>query len=101
MSRPTAHGLPCASYGRDPSLLPVHSDGEQLAHPVSIIARLLLETQSAAEKPLMRPAYSHHPLPCAHELPNPAIASPFLHVVSKLSGPATLYLLVPSESIMP
>ena len=35
------------------------------------------------------------PLPGAHESPKPAMASPFLHVVSKLAPPTTLYLLVP------
>ena len=50
---------------------------------------------------LTRPAYSHQPLPWEQESPHPAATSPFLHVVSKLSGPVTSYLLVPSESIMP
>ena len=42
MSSPTAHGLACASYGSVPSLRPVHADGEQLPHDVSMSARLFL-----------------------------------------------------------
>src|SRR5690242_2969451 len=64
-------------------------------------AALLLATQSAAGKPPTLPAYSHQPLPSAHESPKPMMGSPFLHVVTKLAGPTTLYLLVPSESTMP
>src|SRR5688572_15464928 len=101
MSMPTDHGLPCASYGSGPSVRPANSDGEQLAHEMRLRARLFFAVQSLPAKPLMRPAYSHQPLPCEHESPQPAATSPFLHVVSKLSGPVTSYLLVPSESIMP
>src|SRR2546425_5422246 len=101
MSSPTAHGLAWASYGSDPSLHPVHAAGEQLAHDVSISARLFLATQSPAPSPSTRPAYSHHPLPGAQEEPKPEIASPFLQAVSKLVKPTALYLLPPSASTMP
>src|SRR6185369_14220037 len=99
MSRPTAHGLACASYGNEPSLCPVHADGEQLPHDVSMSARLLFATQSAAGHVVTRATHSQKPLPCAHESPNPEIASPFLHDDSKLEMPATLYLLEPISSI--
>src|SRR5581483_11631228 len=101
MSTPTASGLPCASYGREPSLSPVHADGEQLPHAVSMSARMFCATQSAAGKPPTRPAYSHQPLPGAHDEPKPTIASPSLHAVSKLVIPTTLYLLLPSASTIP
>jgi len=90
MSRPSAQGLACASYGSDPSLQPVHAAGEQLAHDVSMSARLFFATQSPASRPSTRPAYSHQPLPGAQDEPKPEMASPFLHAVSKLVGPATL-----------
>src|SRR5262245_7755362 len=101
MSRPTAHGLACASYGSEPSFRPVHADGEQLAHEVSMRARLFFATQSAAGKPPTRAAYSHQPFPTAHPSPKPMIASPYLQLASKLAMPATLYLLLPSWSTMP
>lgn len=90
MSRPTASGLPCASYGSEPSLRPVQALGEQLPQPVSMRARFCCATQSAAGKPSTRAAYSHQPLPGAHESPKPARASPFLQPLSKLIGPAKL-----------
>src|SRR5213593_3770908 len=101
MSRPTAQGLACASYGSEPSLLPVHAAGEQLPHDVSISARLFLATQSAPGVAATRATHSQKPLPGAHESPKPAIASPSLQAVSKLVGPATLYLLDPISSITP
>ncbi|TMA62657.1 MAG: hypothetical protein E6J68_13510 [Deltaproteobacteria bacterium] len=101
MSSPSAHGLAWASYGSDPSLHPVQAAGEQLAHDVSISARLFFATQSPAPNPSTRPAYSHQPLPGAQEEPKPAIASPSLQAVSKLVKPTTLYLLLPSASTMP
>src|SRR5690349_21111619 len=98
---PGVHGLPCASNGRGPSVRPANSEGEHDAHEIRLSERLFFATQSLPAKPLIRAAYSHQPLPCAHESPHPAATSPFLHVVSKLSGPVTSYLLVPSESTMP
>src|SRR6185369_17406218 len=101
MSRPTAHGLACASYGSDPSLRPVHADGEQLPHDVSMSARSFCATQSAAGELSTRPTHSQKPFPGAHESPKPVMASPFLQEVSKLAMPATLYLLLPMSSITP
>ncbi len=90
MSRPTASGLPWASYGSEPSLCPVQALGEQLPQAVSIRARFCCATQSAAGNPSTRPAYSHQPLPGAQESPKPTMASPFLQPVSKLVGPTKL-----------
>src|ERR1700742_2237404 len=53
MLRPTENGLPSDANGSEPSLLPVHSDGEQLAVEISTRDRLCWPTQSADATPLM------------------------------------------------
>src|ERR1051325_7694432 len=101
MSRPTAHGLACASYGSEPSVLPPNADGEQLPHEVSIRARLFFATQSAAGRESIRAAHSQKPLPGTQVLPKKYAMSASLHPVSKLVGPTTLYLLDPISSMTP
>src|SRR5262245_10717034 len=101
MLRPTENGLPWAANGNEPSLLPVHSAGEQLVCEISTRERLFWPTQLAAATPLTRPAYSHQPLPGTPAPKIPASASVFLHVVTKSVNPTALYLLDWSPSIIP
>src|SRR4051812_33352807 len=101
MLRPWENGLPSAASGNEPSLLPVHSDGEQLPAEIKTRDRLCCATQSAEATPLTSPAYSHQPLPGALTPKIPRMRLPSLQVVTKLSGPATLYLLLCRPSIMP
>src|SRR5204863_2409315 len=100
MLSPTENGLPAAANGSEPSLLPVHSDGEQLVCEINTRDRLCWPTQSAAATPLTLPAYSHQPLP-GTPMPNTVPMSLFLHVATKSAAPTTLYLLLCSPSIMP
>src|SRR5947209_7076729 len=101
MLRPTENGLPSAANGSEPSLLPVHKDGEQLAVEIRTRERLCCPTQSAAATPLTLPAYSHQPLPGTPAPKIEAIRSLFLHVDTKSAAPTTLYLLVCRPSTMP
>src|SRR3954466_13202864 len=101
MLRPTENGLPPAANGSEPSLVPFHSDGEQLPAEIRTRERLCWPTQLAAAKPLTLPAYSHQPLPGVAPPNTARMASPSLHVVTKLNGPTTLYLLLLRPSSMP